>query len=57
MKSLLQNNHIRMHSMHNERKSAFTERSIRTLKKNKIYKYMTSISKNVYTDKLDHIVI
>ena len=28
---------------------------IRTLK-NKIYKYMTSISKNVYIDKLDDIV-
>ena len=24
--------------------------------KNKIYKYMTSVSKNVYTDKLDNIV-
>ena len=31
------------------------ERFIRTLK-NKIYKYMTSISKNVYIDKLDDIV-
>ena len=28
---------------------------VRTLK-NKIYKYMTSISKNVYIDKLDDIV-
>ena len=28
---------------------------MRTLK-NKIYKYMTSISKNVYIDKLDHLV-
>ena len=32
-----------------------SERFIRTLK-NKIYKYMTSITKNVYTDKLDDIV-
>ena len=24
--------------------------------KNKIYKYMTSVSKNVYTDKLDNMV-
>ena len=31
------------------------ERFIKTLK-NKIYKYMTSISKNVYIDKLDDIV-
>ena len=32
----------------------FAERYIRTLK-NKIYKYMTSLSKNVYIDKLDDI--
>ena len=31
------------------------KRSIRTLKK-KIYKYMTSISENLYIDKLDDIV-
>ena len=31
------------------------KRFIRTLK-NKIYKYMTSVSKNVYIDKLDDIV-
>ena len=33
-------------------KFAITERFIRTLK-NKIYKYMTSVSKNVYIDTLD----
>ena len=44
-----------MYSTHSEGKSAFTERFIRTLK-NKIYKYMTSISKNVYMQKLDDIV-
>ena len=44
-----------MYSTHNERKSAVAERFIRTLT-NKIYKYMTSISKNVYIDKLDDIV-
>ena len=44
-----------MYSTHNEGKSAVAERFIRALK-NKIYKYMTSISKNVYTDKLDDIV-
>ena len=41
--------------MHNEGKSVVAERSIRTLK-NKIYEYMTSISKNVHVDKLDDIV-
>ena len=44
-----------MCSTNNEGKSVVAERFIRTLK-NKIYKYMTSISKNVYTDKLDDIV-
>ena len=44
-----------MHSTHNEGKSVVAERFIRTLK-NKIYKYMSSISKNVYIDKLDDIV-
>ena len=39
----------------NEEKSVVAERFIRTLK-NKIYKCMTSISKNVYIDKLDDIV-
>ena len=41
-----------MHSIHNEGKSVVAERFIRTLKK-KIYKYMTSISKNVYIGKLN----
>ena len=44
-----------MYSTHNEGKSIVAERFIRILKK-KIYKYMTSISKNVYIDKLDDIV-
>ena len=44
-----------MYSTNNERKSVVAERFIRKLK-NKIYKYMTSISKNVYIDKLDDIV-
>ena len=44
-----------MYSTHNEVKPVVAERFIRTLK-NKIYKYMTSISKNVYIDKLDDIV-
>ena len=44
-----------MYSTSNEGKSVIAERFIRTLK-TKIYKYMTSISKNVYSDKLDNIV-
>ena len=44
-----------MYSTNNEGKSVIAERFIRTLK-NKIYKYMTSISKNVYIDKLDDTV-
>ena len=44
-----------MYSTNNEGKSVVAERFIRTLK-SKIYKYMTSISKNVYNNKLDDIV-
>ena len=44
-----------MYSTHSEGKSVIAERHIRTLK-NKIYNYMTSLSKNVYIDKLDDIV-
>ena len=44
-----------MYSIHNEEKSVVAERFIRTLK-NKIYKCMTSISKNAYINKLDDIV-
>ena len=44
-----------MYSIHNEEKFVVTERFIRRMK-NKIYKYMTSTSKNVYIDKLDDIV-
>ena len=44
-----------MYSTHNEGKSVVAERFVRTLK-SKIYKYMTSVSKNVYIDKLDDIV-
>ena len=55
MKSWLQDNDVELYSTHNERKSVVAERFIRTLK-NKIYKYMASISKIVYIDKLDNIV-
>ena len=44
-----------MYLIHNEGKSVASERFIRTLK-TKIYKYMTSVSKNVYIDKLDDIL-
>ena len=54
-KKWLQDNDIVMYSILNEGKSVVAERFIRTLKR-KIYKYMTSISKNVYIDKLDDIV-
>ena len=54
-KKWLQDNDIVMYTTHNEGKSVVAERFIRTLK-GKIYKYMTSISKNVYIDKLDDIV-
>ena len=54
-KKWLQDNDIVMYSTNNEGKSVLAERFIRTLK-SKIYKYMTSISKNVYIDKLNDIV-
>ena len=44
-----------MYLTHNVGKSVVAERFIRTLK-TKTYKYMTSISKNVYIDKLSDIV-
>ena len=44
-----------MHSTCNERKSVVAEKYIRMLK-NKIFKHMTAISKNVYFDMLDDIV-
>ena len=55
MKSWLQNNDTKIDSTLNEGKSVVAEKFIKTLK-NKIYKYLTSISKNVYIDKLDKIV-
>ena len=56
MKSWLEKkNDIEMYSTHNGVKSVVAERFIGTLK-SKIYKYMTSISKNVYIDKLDDVV-
>ena len=55
VKRWLKDNDIELYSIHNKRKPVVAERFIRTLE-TKIYKYMTSISKNVYIDKLDDIV-
>ena len=55
IKSWLEKNEIEMYLTHNEGKSVVAGRFFRTLK-NKIYKHMNSISKNVYIDKLDDIV-
>ena len=54
-KSILKDNDIEMYSTFNEEKSVVAERFIKTLK-NKIYKHMTTICKNVYIDVLDDIV-
>ena len=48
-------NDIEMYSTRNEGKSVVAERFIKTVKR-RVYKHMTSISKNVYIDKLDDIV-
>ena len=50
MKSWLQDSDIEQYSIHYEEKFVVAERFISTLK-NKIYKYMISILKNMYTDK------
>ena len=55
MKPWLEENDIELYSTHNEGESVDAERFIRTIK-NKIYKHMTSISQNVYIDKLNDIV-
>ena len=54
-KKWLKDNDIIMDSTHNEGKSVVAEIFIRTLK-NKIYKHMTAVSKNVHYDILDDIV-
>ena len=54
MNSWLENNDIEVYSTYNEGKSVDTERFIRTLN-NKIYKCITSITKNVYIDKFNGI--
>ena len=54
-KNMLQENNITMYSIHNKEKSVIAERFIKSLK-NKIYKHLTAISKNVYFDVLNDIV-
>ena len=54
-KEWLRDNNIEMYSTNKEGKSVIAEGFITTLK-NKIYKYMTLISKYVYIDKLNDII-
>ena len=54
-KKWLKYNNLEMYSTYNKGKSVIVEGFIRTLK-NKIYKHMTAISKNVYFDVLNDIV-
>ena len=44
-----------MYSTYKKRKSVVVEKFMRTFR-NKVYKYITSTSKNMYVDKLDDIV-
>ena len=55
MKSWLQDNNVEIYSIQNKGKSVVAETFIRTLKIN-IDKSKTSISRNVYINKLDDIV-
>ena len=54
-KKWLKDNDIVMYSTNNKGKSVVDERFMRRLKNN-IYKYMTSLSKNVYINRLHDIV-
>ena len=45
-----------MYATHNERKPDIAERFIRTIK-NRVCKYINSISKNMYTDKIGDTVL
>ena len=55
MKSWQQDNDIKMYSVHNETKCLAAERFIIILK-NKIYKYMNSITGNFHIENLSEIV-
>ena len=54
-KKWLKDNEISMYSTNNEGKPVFAERFIKTLK-NKIYKHMRAVGKNVYFDVLNNVV-
>ena len=54
-KSWLHYNGLEMHSTHNEEKFVVVEKFLRRIK-NKSYKYMTSISKKLFANKVDYIV-
>ena len=54
-KNWLKDNDIEMYLIHNEGKFVVTKKFIRTLE-TKIYKYITSVSQNVYIDKSDDIL-
>ena len=51
----MQENNIEIYSTHDERKSVAAENVMITLN-TKTYKYMTSVSKNFYIDKLNGIL-
>ena len=55
MKSWSQDDDIKMYLTHIEGKSVVADRPIRTLKY-KIYKYIASVSKNLYINELNDIV-
>ena len=55
VKKWLKDNDVEMYLIHNKGKSVIAERFIRALK-NKIFKHMTAISKNVYFDVFDDFV-
>ena len=55
MKSWLQDSNIEIYLTHNEEKSVDTERVFRIFK-NKLYKHLNAVSKNVYVEKLDGII-
>ena len=51
----MKDNDIEMYSIRNKEKSVVAQRLNRAIKTN-IYKYVTSVSKNVYIDKLGDIM-
>ena len=56
VKDFLKMNNVEMYLTYNEAKSVIAERFIRTLK-NKVFKHMAAISKNVYFDVFDEMLM